>query len=152
MSVTEVVLEEIHAAQRLADALNSPHPVRVKVDQNDLGHGVISMLQRWAETGRHRARRSSASWCRSPRARTTPEPSCGRGASATKCGRRSEAFSSPTRPGVAGGYVSMFDKKAATKKAMRARGMKSPDRAEAVLLALYEPEPLYKPRRRGLLN
>ncbi|MFD7288490.1 hypothetical protein [Streptomyces sp. NPDC059863] len=44
------------------------------------------------------------------------------------------------------------DKKAATKKAMRARGMKSPDRAEAVLLALYEPEPLYKPRRRGLLN
>lgn len=35
---------------------------------------------------------------------------------------------------------------------MKARGMKSSDRAEAVLLALYEPEPLSKPRRRGLLN
>ncbi|MCL7380380.1 hypothetical protein [Streptomyces sp. 35G-GA-8] len=46
MSVTEVVLEEIHAAQRLADALISPHPVRVKLDQNGLGHGVVSMLQR----------------------------------------------------------------------------------------------------------
>lgn len=35
---------------------------------------------------------------------------------------------------------------------MKARGMKSPDRAEAVLLALYGPEPLNKPRRRSLLN
>ncbi|MFJ8310481.1 MULTISPECIES: hypothetical protein [unclassified Streptomyces] len=39
-----------------------------------------------------------------------------------------------------------------SKKAMKARGMKSPDRAEAVLLALYEPEPLHKPRSRGLLD
>ncbi|MER7973752.1 hypothetical protein ABTX35_32910 [Streptomyces sp. NPDC096080] len=39
-----------------------------------------------------------------------------------------------------------------SKKAMKARGMKSPDRAEAVLLTLYEPDPLNKPRRRGLLN
>jgi hypothetical protein len=30
--------------------------------------------------------------------------------------------------------------------------MKSPDRAEAGLLALYEPDPLNQPRRRGLLN
>ncbi|MFE3184270.1 hypothetical protein ACFXKR_25875 [Streptomyces violascens] len=46
VSVTEKVLEEIHAAQRLADALNSPHPVRVKLDHNGIGHGVVSMLQR----------------------------------------------------------------------------------------------------------
>lgn len=39
-----------------------------------------------------------------------------------------------------------------TKKTMKARGMKSPDRAEAVLLSVYEPEPLNQPRRRGLLN
>ncbi|GAA2467244.1 hypothetical protein GCM10010388_69490 [Streptomyces mauvecolor] len=39
-----------------------------------------------------------------------------------------------------------------SKKAMKARGMKSPDRAEAILLALYEPEPLHKPRSRGLLS
>ncbi|MDI3409267.1 hypothetical protein [Streptomyces cavernicola] len=39
-----------------------------------------------------------------------------------------------------------------SKKSMKARGMNSPDRAEAVLLALYEPEPLQKPRSRGLVN
>ncbi|MEU5833075.1 hypothetical protein ABZ820_05200 [Streptomyces diacarni] len=37
-------------------------------------------------------------------------------------------------------------------KTMQARGMKSPDRAEAVLLAFYEPEPLNQTRRRGLPN
>ncbi|WP_436318846.1 transposase [Streptomyces griseofuscus] len=36
------------------------------------------------------------------------------------------------------------------KKAMRARGMRSPDRAEAVLLAVYEPEPVIR-RGGGLL-
>jgi hypothetical protein len=39
-----------------------------------------------------------------------------------------------------------------SKQAMKTRGIKSPDRAEAVLLAIYEPEFLRKPRRRGLLN
>lgn len=39
-----------------------------------------------------------------------------------------------------------------SKKAMRARGLKSPDRAESVLLSIYEPEPLHRPRHRGLLN
>ncbi|MEU6103038.1 hypothetical protein [Streptomyces flaveolus] len=37
-----------------------------------------------------------------------------------------------------------------SKKAMRARGMKSPDRAEAVLLAVYEPKPIVR-RGGGLL-
>ncbi|MFE7941965.1 hypothetical protein ACFU46_32100 [Streptomyces griseoincarnatus] len=66
--LAEKVLEEINAAQRLADALRSQHPVRVKVDQNGQ------------------------------------------------------------------------------------RGMKSPDRADAALLTVYEPEPINQPRRRGLLN
>lgn len=35
---------------------------------------------------------------------------------------------------------------------MKQRGMKSPDRADAALLTVYEPEPLNQPRRRGLLN
>ncbi|MFJ5212294.1 hypothetical protein [Streptomyces nigra] len=34
-----------------------------------------------------------------------------------------------------------------SKKQMKARGMKSPDRAEAILLAVYEPNP----RRRGII-
>jgi hypothetical protein len=35
---------------------------------------------------------------------------------------------------------------------MKQRGMKSPDRADAALLAVYEPDPINPPRRRGLLN
>ncbi|MFD7966718.1 hypothetical protein ACFV5J_38645 [Streptomyces zaomyceticus] len=53
--LAEKVLEEILIAQRLAAALGSAHPVRVKVDQNGIGHGVVSMLKRWADTGRHQA-------------------------------------------------------------------------------------------------
>ncbi|WP_424847807.1 hypothetical protein [Streptomyces sp. SAI-129] len=41
---------------------------------------------------------------------------------------------------------------AESKKVMKARGMKLLDRAEAILLAVYEPEPLHKPHRRGLLH
>ncbi|WP_331752098.1 hypothetical protein [Streptomyces sp. NBC_00829] len=37
-----------------------------------------------------------------------------------------------------------------SKKSMKSRGMKSPDRAEAVLLALYEPDPIIR-RGGGLL-
>ncbi|MEU9737235.1 hypothetical protein [Streptomyces sp. NPDC048002] len=39
-----------------------------------------------------------------------------------------------------------------SKKKMKQRGMKSPDRADAALLAVYEPGPINAPRRRGLLN
>ncbi|MFF1400787.1 hypothetical protein ACFVZD_44560 [Streptomyces sp. NPDC058287] len=39
-----------------------------------------------------------------------------------------------------------------SKKVMKQRGMKSPDRADAALLTAYEPEPIHPPRRRGLLN
>ncbi|MET9776205.1 hypothetical protein ABZ023_18425 [Streptomyces sp. NPDC006367] len=170
VKVAEKVLEEIHAAQRLADALNSPHPVRVKVDKNGIGHGVTSMLERWAETGRHRAqivgvmvsenptqddpgavmrpyRKRDEMWL-ATRSLLQPDPSTGRGRLRFLIDKKSAAqLSTPKLLSNAGGY-SVVE----SKKVMKARGMKSPDRAEALLLALYEPEPINPPRRRGLLN
>ncbi|MFH8465998.1 hypothetical protein [Streptomyces sp. NPDC017991] len=170
VNVAEKVLEEIHAAQRLADALDSPHPVRVKVDQNGIGHGVVSMLERWAETGRHQAQIVGVMVSESPsqddpgavmrpwrkrdemwlatRSLLQPDPSSGRGRLRLHVDKKAAAqLSTPKLLSTTSGYTQIE-----SKKAMKARGMKSPDRAEAVLLALYEPEPLNKPRRRGLLN
>ncbi|MFD3514862.1 hypothetical protein [Streptomyces sp. NPDC058657] len=170
VTVAETVLEEIHAAQRLADALNSPHPVRVKVDQNGIGHGVVSMLQRWAETGRHRAQIVGVMVSESPgqddpgaimrpwrkrdemwlatRSLLQPDPSTGRGRLRFHVDKKTAAqLSTPKLLSTTSGYTQIE-----SKKSMKARGMKSPDRAEALLLALYEPEPLHQPRRRGLLN
>ncbi|MFF4902212.1 hypothetical protein [Streptomyces sp. NPDC001068] len=170
VKVAERVLEEILAAQRLADALGSPHPVRVKVDKNGIGHGVTGMLERWAETGRHKAqivgvmvsenptqddpgavmrpyRKRDEMWL-ATRALLQPDPSTGTGRLRFCFDKKTAAqLSTPKLLSNAGGY-SVVE----SKKQMKQRGMKSPDRAEAVLLALYEPEPINPPRRRGLLN
>ncbi|MFJ4880152.1 hypothetical protein ACIP93_33760 [Streptomyces sp. NPDC088745] len=168
--VAEKVLEEIHAAERLAAAIGSKHPVRVKVDKNGIGHGAVSMLQRWAETGRHQAQIVGVMVSESPsqddpgaimrpwrkrdemwlatRSLLQPDPSTGLGRLRlrvdAKAGRQ---LVIPKLLHNTGGYVQIE-----SKKVMKARGMDSPDRAEAVLLALYEPEPINPPRRRGLLN
>jgi hypothetical protein len=55
VKVAQRILEEIEQAQRLADALGSTAPARVKIDQNGLGHDAVGMLKTWAENGRHRA-------------------------------------------------------------------------------------------------
>ncbi|MGP4046866.1 hypothetical protein [Streptomyces sp. 2A115] len=170
VKVAEKVLEEIHAAQRLADALRSPHPVRVKVDKNGIGHGVVSMLERWGENGRHKAqivgvmvsenptqddpgavmrpyRKRDEMWL-ATRSLLQPDPSTGHGRLRYRVDKKSAAqLSTPKLLSNAGGY-SVVE----SKKQMKGRGMKSPDRAEAILLALYEPEPINQPRRRGLLN
>ncbi|MGW2550067.1 hypothetical protein [Streptomyces sp. NPDC001635] len=170
VKVAERVLEEIRAAQRLADAIGSPAPVRVKVDKNGIGHGVVSMLERWGENGQHKAqivgvmvsenpsqddpgaqmrphRKRDEMWL-ATRGHLQPDPSTGRGRLRLCIDKRSAAqLSTPKLLSNAGGY-SVVE----SKKQMKARGMKSPDRAEAILLASYEPEPLNPPRRRGLLN
>ncbi|MGW0033011.1 hypothetical protein ACWDXD_24740 [Streptomyces sp. NPDC003314] len=170
VKVAEKVLEEIKAAQRLADALRSPHPVRVKVDKNGIGHGVVSMLERWGENGRHKAqivgvmvsenptqddpgavmrpyRKRDEMWL-ATRSLLQPDPSTGRGRLRYRIDKKSrEQLSTPKLLSNAGGF-SLVE----SKKQMKSRGMSSPDRAEAILLAVYEPEPINPPRRRGLLN
>ncbi|NML55118.1 hypothetical protein HHL19_35685 [Streptomyces sp. R302] len=168
--LAEKVLEEIAAAQRLADALGSPHVVRVKVDQNGIGHGVTSMLKRWAETGRHQAQIVGVMVSESPtqddpgavmrpyrkrdemwlatRGLLQPDPSTGTGRLRLRVDRQTGIQLSTPRLGSNSAGYSVVE----SKRAMKQRGMKSPDRADAALLAVYEPEPINPPRRRGLLN
>ncbi|MFJ1552759.1 hypothetical protein [Streptomyces mirabilis] len=170
VKVAEKVLEEIRAAQRLAVALNSPYPVRVKIDKNGIGHGATSMLEVWAENGTHQAQIVGVMVSESPtqddpgavmrpyrkrdemwlatRALLQPDPSTGTGRLRLRIDRQAGIqLSTPKLGSNTAGY-SIIE----SKKTMKARGMKSPDRAEAALLAVYEPEPLNQPRRRGLLN
>ncbi|MFI7415310.1 hypothetical protein ACIBU0_42420 [Streptomyces sp. NPDC049627] len=168
--LAEKVLEEIKAAQLLADAIGSPHAVRVKVDQNGIGHGVVSMLKRWADTGRHQAQIVGVMVSESPeqddpgaqmrpyrkrdemwlatRGLLQPDPSTGLGRLRLRVDRQTGIQLSTPRLGSNSAGYSVVE----SKKAMKQRGMKSPDRADAALLTVYEPEPINPPRRRGLLN
>ncbi|MFD9397152.1 hypothetical protein ACFWBB_42415 [Streptomyces sp. NPDC060000] len=168
--LAEKVLEEIKAAQLLANALGSPHAVRVKVDQNGIGHGVVSMLKRWADTGRHQAQIVGVMVSESPeqddpgaqmrpyrkrdemwlatRGLLQPDPSTGLGRLRLRVDRQTGIQLSTPRLGSNSAGYSVVE----SKKAMKQRGMKSPDRADAALLTVYEPEPINPPRRRGLLN
>ncbi|QFG13193.1 terminase large subunit [Streptomyces phage Gilgamesh] len=168
--LAEKVLEEIKAAQLVADAIGSPHPVRVKVDQNGIGHGVVSMLKRWADTGRHQAQIVGVMVSESPeqddpgaqmrpyrkrdemwlatRGLLQPDPSTGLGRLRLRVDRQTGIQLSTPRLGSNSAGYSVVE----SKKAMKQRGMKSPDRADAALLTVYEPEPINPPRRRGLLN
>ena len=170
VNVAEKVLAEIQAAERLAAALGTTAPVRVKVDKNGLGHGAVGMLERWALTGRHRSQIVGVMVSESPerddpgaamrpyrkrdemwlatRSLLQPDPSTGRGRLRMRVDRQAAVqLSTPNLTHNAGGYVVVE-----SKKQMKARGVKSPDRAEAILLCVYEPEPLTPAKTRGLLN
>ncbi|MEW2709244.1 hypothetical protein AB0948_30220 [Streptomyces koyangensis] len=77
-----------------------------------------------------------------------PDPSTGLGRLRLRVDRQTGSqLSTPCLGSNAAGY-SVLE----SKKAMKQRGMKSPDRADTALLAVYEPEPINPPRRCGLLN
>jgi hypothetical protein len=170
VAVAERVLAEIDSAQRLNDALGCKQPVRVKVDGNGLGWGVVGHLERWGKTGRHKAKIINVMVSQSPEAEDAgsvmkpnrkrdemwlsgrfqlqPDPTTGYGRIRLRLDHKCKVqLSLPKLGWTAAGMVSVE-----SKKSMKARGVSSPDRAEAALLALYEPYPLIKPKRRGLLN
>lgn len=169
MVVAEKVLAEIEAAQRLADALGSEAPVRVKVDGNGLGWGVVGVLKRWAKTGRHKAEIVSVMVSESPekddedapmrpyrkrdelflagRFLLQPDPSTGFGRLRLRVDHKCRVqLSTPTFSNNAAGFIVVE-----TKANMKKRGLSSPDRGEAALLAIYEGV-LLRNKRRGLLN
>lgn len=168
--VAEVVLAEIDKAQRLAAALKSETPVRVKVDKNGLGWGVVGNLERWAKTGRHKAQIVGVMVSESPekddeaavmrpyrkrdemwlagRFLLQPDPGTGFGRIRLRVDHKAKVQLSLPRIGNNAGGFTTIEKKSDMKK----RGLTSPDRAEGALLAVYEPFPLGRNRRRGLLN
>ncbi|MER8103234.1 hypothetical protein [Kitasatospora sp. NPDC094016] len=171
VDVAERVLEEILRAQRLAAALRSRAPVRVKVDRNGLGHGVTSMLQRWGEEGRHEAeivgvmvsesidpdREDPAQLMRPHRKRDEmwiagrsllqPDPATGNAKLRLRVDHACAVqLSSPNMTTNSNGAVVIE-----SKKSMKARGVSSPDRADGALMTVYEPEDLFGHRRMGLI-
>lgn len=165
VKVAKRILEEIHAAERLAQALGSRAKVHVKVDKNGLGHGAVGMLEVWGQNGRHKSeifgvmvsesperddpgavmrpfKKRDEMWLAS-RALLQPDPSTGIGRLRLRVDREAAIqLTTPNLGNNSGGFAVVE-----SKKQMKARGMKSPDRAEAILLAVYEP----KPGRRGII-
>lgn len=149
VDVAGKVLEYILEAER---DLNSPKKrVAVKVDTIGLGWGVVSLLQRWGEEGRHKAdiigvnvaeraresgkfknQRAEMWW----NARTLVQPNAkGEIGLHIDVDRRTMTqLATPTYYSDSSGRI-VIESKADMKK----RGMSSPDRGEAVLLALYDP-------------
>lgn len=170
LRVAEKVLDEIDAAQRLSDALGCTRPVRVKVDANGLGWGVVGNLVRWGKTGRHKAQIVGVMVSESPghddpaavmrpyrkrdemwlagRFLLQPDPSTGYGRLRLRVDVKAKAqLSLPQLGNNSSGFVVIE-----SKQSMKKRGLHSPDRAEAALLAVYEPEPLNPAKRRGILT
>ncbi|WP_404949058.1 hypothetical protein HFP70_35335 [Streptomyces sp. ARC14] len=163
--VAKKILEEVHAAERLAQALGSTAKVHVKIDKNGLGHGAVGMLEVWGDNGKHSSeiigvmvsespdrddpgapmrpwRKRDEMWL-ATRALLQPDPSTGSGRLRLRVDREAGIqLTTPNLGSNAGGF-SVVE----SKKQMKARGMKSPDRAEGILLAIYEPNV----RRRGLI-
>lgn len=162
--VAGLVLEEIRRAELLAEALGSTAPVRVKIDGIGVGWGVCGILQTWATEGMHHAQIVpvvvSESTNREPE-KSTLRPYrkrdemwlCGRALMQPGTDgqdpwlrlrvddRTAAQLSGPKKTTNSSGFTVVEPK-----VSMRRRGLPSPDRGEAVLLAPYEP--LIGPKRK----
>lgn len=171
MVVAGKIAEHIDQACRLREALGTTQPVRVKVDGNGLGWGVVGILQAWVKSGRFKNvqivrvmvsesphKVDEAAVMRPYRKRDEmflagrfllqPDPTTGIGRVRLRVDHKCKVqLSTPTHTNNAAGFV-VVESKANMKK----RGLSSPDRGEAALLAAYEPEPISTRTRRGLLN
>lgn len=156
-TVAGVVLRYIKRAERLAEAIGSPSPVRVKVDGNGIGWGVVGILQAWRSEGLHGAeivnvmvsestgrddpkadmrpwRKRDEMWI-AVRNLLRPGAVGERGRIRVMLDKRTAAqLVSPTYGTNASGYTVVE-----SKKSMKARGLSSPDRGESLLMCFYEP-------------
>lgn len=173
--VAGVVLEHIRRAEALAARIGSTAPVRVKVDGLGIGWGVVGILQSWKSEGLHNAeivnvivsestgredpdahmrpwRKRDEMWL-ATRALLRPMVIAGEPdeQGRPRAEQQSRLRFRVTRTTVAQLTSPKYGTNASgftvieTKKSMKERGLRSPDRAESLLLALYEPqEPVKK--------
>lgn len=167
VDVAGKVLVEIVKAQKLRGALGTNARVRVKIDGIGVGWGVAGLLQSWAAEGVHDAEivvvkvseathRNDEGAIMRPAlkrdemwlaGRQSMQPRKGEpdrlgivrmepGALRLRVDKRTRSqLSGPTYGTRAAGGTTVIE----SKKSMKARGLASPDRAEALLLAVYEP-------------
>lgn len=167
--VAKKALAEIQAAETLAKAIGSTAQVRVKIDTIGLGWGVVGMLAEWGKEGKHGAKIVPVNVAEKPhaddesaemrpfikrdelwltgRALMQPSMSTNEGRIRLRVDSRCAAQLTIPNYSTKGGFTAVE-----TKKSMKKRGQTSPDRAEAALLAIYEPEPVRTKPRRGLLS
>jgi hypothetical protein len=166
--VAAVILRHIQAAEEEHEKRDRDPSVRVKIDTIGLGWGVVSLLQKWGEEKRHRSRivpvnvaerakdqskfrniRSELWW----NGRTLLQPVDGMPQDIRLDVDRKVAtqLAGPTFRSDSSGRIQIE-----SKLEMKRRGVSSPDRAEAILLALYEPPgkdvPNVKPIAMGQAN
>ena len=169
VTVAEKALEHIVRAEKLAKAIGSPSQVRVKIDTIGVGWGVVGILKAWGDAGKHGATIVAVNVAESPevedeaatmrphrkrdelwlggRFLLQPDPKTGEGRLRLRLDEKaSQQLSVPNFGNNSGGFVVVE-----SKDRMRKRGRKSPDRAEAALLAVYEPEPIRHRRNRGII-
>jgi hypothetical protein len=154
VDVAGVILEHIRQAEADRQERRLHQPIRVKIDTIGVGWGVVSMLQRWRDEQVHEAeviavnvaeRASEAAKFANQRAemwwnaRTLFQPR------QTPSGPQQDVRADLDRRTVAQLSAPLYKSdssgriKIESKADMKRRGTSSPDRAEAVLLALYEP-------------
>jgi len=156
MNATDVagtVLAEIRAAEEMSRTLSSDRPVRVKVDSIGVGWGIAGVLKAWGSEGLHAAEIVAVNVAERAK---EPELYANKRAEMWWNGRgliqpRADGRGATVRLEVpketlaqlgllTAGYDSSGRLRIQKKADVKARGMNSPDQADAVLLALYETE------------
>ena len=151
VDVANVVLGHIREAEGVHESLGINDRVKVKLDTIGVGWGVVSILQKWGEEGKHRStivpvnvserakdpekfRNVRAELWWNGRALLQPD-STGRQNVRLDVDRKIlSQLAGPMFKADSAGRIQIE-----AKMEMKRRGVSSPDRAEAVLLALYEP-------------
>lgn len=149
VDVAAVVLDHIGKAQDIHTARGVTTRVRVKIDTIGVGWGVVSLLDRWGKEGRHKADIIGVNVAERPKdadkfknqraemwwnARTLIQERDGKIDVRLDVDRQVLAqLAGPQYSADSAGRVVIE-----SKIDMKKRGVRSPDRAEAVLLALYE--------------
>ena len=151
VEVSGIVLEHIHEAEKDHAARGIPEPVRVKVDSIGLGWGVVGLLEEWGKEGRHhstivpvnvaeRAHDSNkfvsqkAEMWWTMRQLIQPDETGMQGVMLDVDRKTIAQLTGPTYKTNSSGKIQIE-----SKVDMKRRGLNSPDRAEALLLALFEP-------------
>lgn len=154
IDVAGVVLEHIREAESLHKQRQVDMKVRVKIDSIGVGWGVAGILEKWGTEKKHNAeivavnvserpldpdkfanQRAEMWWNGRQMVQPTPSPEGDRQQVRMDVDQRVLAqLTGPKYKSDSSGRIVIE-----SKKDMKNRGVHSPDRAEAVLLALYDP-------------
>jgi hypothetical protein len=151
--VSGKVLAQIEVAERMARAAGVTRRVRVKVEAEGVGWAVYGDLVAWGKEGRHTAQivavtpggsakdskkyanQRAEMWWEMRLAMQPPE-----GSQESPVVLHIDDKAAAQLAGPKYGHTSSSAITIERKKDMRSRGLRSPDRADALLLGLYEPE------------